>query len=150
MRRLRLWTDEAGSASLEFITVGVLLLMPLVYLVITLSAVQAGALAAEGAARHAARVYVQSTTPADAAAAAERAVLFALADHGIERQQASVQIDCSPKPAECLTRQGSVTVSISVSVPLPLVPAAIDAQLPLRVPVDAVATQQVSRFWSGR
>ncbi|WP_157155461.1 MULTISPECIES: hypothetical protein [unclassified Diaminobutyricimonas] len=150
MRRLKPWTDERGSASLEFITVGVLLLVPLVYLVITLAALQAGALAAEGAARHAARVYVQSTTPADAEAAAERAVLFALADHGIEREQASVQIGCSPKPAECLTRRGSVTVSVSVSVPLPLVPAAIDAHVPLRVPVDAAATQQVSRFWSGR
>jgi hypothetical protein len=150
MRPLKLWTDEGGSASLEFITVGVLLLVPLVYLVITLAALQAGALAAEGAARHAARVYVQSATPADAAAAAERAVLFALADHGIERDQASVQIECSPRSTECLTRQGSVTVSVWVSVPLPLVPAAVDAQLPLRVPVDAAATQQVSRFWSGR
>jgi hypothetical protein len=93
---------------------------------------------------------VQSKTSADAAAAAERAVLFALADHGIERKQAEVQIGCSPKPTECLTRQGSVTVSVSVSVPLPLVPAAVDAELPLRVPVDAVATQKVSRFWSGR
>jgi Flp pilus assembly protein TadG len=150
VRRLKLWTDEGGSASLEFITVGVLLLVPLVYLVITLANLQAGALAVEGAARHAARVYVQSTTPADAAAAAERAVLFALADHGIDRDQASVQIGCSPKPAECLSRQGSVTVSVSVAVPLPLVPAAIDARLPLRVSVDAVATQQVSRFWSGQ
>lgn len=150
MRPSRFWTDDRGSASLEFITIGVLLLVPLVYLVLALSAVQAGALAAEGAARQAARVYVQSATSADAAAAAERAVLFALADHGIARDRATLAIGCSPRPSQCLTRQGSVTVSVGVAVPLPLLPPGIDAQLPLRVPIEAVATQQVSRFWSGR
>ena len=49
MRLSRRWSSDDGSASLEFITVGMILLVPLVYLVLALSAVQSGALAAEGA-----------------------------------------------------------------------------------------------------
>ncbi|HSP76545.1 MAG TPA: hypothetical protein VLO31_10065, partial [Cryobacterium sp.] len=59
-RRWRAWADRAerGSASLEFITAGLILLVPLVYLVLAMAALQGGALAVEGAARQAARVYV--------------------------------------------------------------------------------------------
>jgi hypothetical protein len=48
MQSSRRWTDRVvaddGSASLEFITAGLLLLVPLVYLVLTLSALQTAAL----------------------------------------------------------------------------------------------------------
>lgn len=147
MPRSKLWTDEHGTASLEFITVGVILLVPLVYLILTLSAIQAGALAAEGAARHAARVYVQAESEPDAAAGAERAVLFALADHGIDREQATVAVGCEPRPSACLSRRGYVTVTVHLTVPLPLMPPILGAA-PLSVPVESQATQQVSRFWS--
>ncbi|WP_166870251.1 hypothetical protein [Salinibacterium sp. ZJ450] len=149
MPRSNAWTDERGTASLEFITVGVLLLVPLVYLVLTLAALQAGALAVEGAARQAARVYVQAESVPDAAAAAERAVLFALADHGIDREQASVSIECSAT-SDCLTRRSHVTVTVRLTVPLPLLPPVLDLPARMSVPLEAQATQQVSRFWSAR
>src|ERR687898_866630 len=57
MRRSSISSDR-GSASLEFLTVGIILLVPLVYLVLALAAIQAGALGVEGAARQAARVAV--------------------------------------------------------------------------------------------
>ena len=38
-RRSRSMTDDDGSAALEFIAVGVILLVPLVYLIIALGAV---------------------------------------------------------------------------------------------------------------
>ena len=47
--------DETGTAALEFITVGLILLVPLVYLVLALASLQAGTFAVEGAARQAAR-----------------------------------------------------------------------------------------------
>jgi hypothetical protein len=56
------WRDDTGTASLEFITAGLVLLVPLVYLVLTMSAIQGGALAVEGASRQAARVFVASST----------------------------------------------------------------------------------------
>ena len=142
-------TDE-GSASLEFITAGLLLLLPLVYLVLTMAQLQAGAFAVEGAARQAARVYVQSATTAEANSAAQRAIEFALADYGLDTDTVTVSVSCSPNPANCLTRRGLVTIQVSTSVPLPLVPPVLDLDVPLSVAVNSTATQQVSRFWGGR
>lgn len=160
MRPSRPWTDgcpgsshapdEQGSASLEFITAGMLLLLPLVYLVLAMSALQGGALAVEGAARQAARVFVQGETVRGATAQAERAVQFALADHGLDSADATIAIHCSPDPSRCLTRLGTVTVDVGISVALPLVPPGLSLDVPLAVPLEATATQQVSRFWAGR
>lgn len=147
MLRSRLSTDERGSASLEFVTAGMILLLPLVYLVLTMAAIQAGALAVEGAARQAARVFVQGDSLGDAQAKALRAVEFALDDHGLTLAAASVSISCQPTPANCLRRQGLVTVDVAVTVALPLVPPVLTGDFPLAVPLTATATQQVSRFW---
>jgi hypothetical protein len=149
MRRSKLSTEE-GSASLEFITAGMLLLLPVVYLVLVMAAVQAGALAVEGAARQAARVFVQGETVATATAQAERAIQFALADYGLDSADATVAVSCSPDPSRCLTRLGTVTFDVGVSVALPLVPPGLTIDAPLAIPLEATATQQVSRFWSGR
>jgi hypothetical protein len=141
---------ERGSASLEFLTVGMLLLVPLVYLVLAFAAVQGGALAVEGAARQAARVFVQGDSVASATAQAERAIQFAFADYGLDAADATVAVSCAPRPTECLTRLGTVTVNVGVEVALPLVPPGLSVDVPLSVPLEATATQQVSRFWSGR
>jgi hypothetical protein len=150
MRPSRRWTDERGSASLEFIGAGLVMLVPLVYLVLALSSVQAATLAADGAARQATRVYVQSRTPAEARAAAVRAVEVALEDYGLDAGAASVAIACRPRPSACLTRRGFVTVTVSLMAPLPLSPPVIDTGLPAGLPVAATATEQVSRFWGSR
>jgi hypothetical protein len=144
----RLSTDETGSASLEFITAGLLLLLPVVYLVLTLAAVQAGAFAAEGAARQAARVYVQGSTSAEADAAAARAIEFALADYGLDAADVTVAVSCTESP--CLTRRGFVTITVSTTVALPLVPPFLSLDTPPSIPVTSTATQQVSRFWGAR
>jgi hypothetical protein len=143
------WTDESGSASLEFIGAGLMLLVPVVYLVLTLSALQCAALAVDGAARQATRVFVQGDSIADARSAASRAIEVTLADYGVGAPTA-VQITCRPQPAACLTRRGFVTVSITVVVPLPMAPPVLDLGLPAGVPVSATATEQVSRFWGSR
>lgn len=139
-------TGERGSASLEFITAGLILLVPLVYLVLTMSVVQGGAFAVEGAARQAARVYVQAPTAGDAEARAERAVLVGLADYGIDAADAEVSITC-PGSAVCLSRRSVVTVTVRVVVHLPLVPAVITQSHGGSIPLQASATQTVSRFW---
>ena len=50
--------SDEGAAIVEFIALSLLLLVPLTYLVVTLSRIQAGAFAAEGAAHEAARTTV--------------------------------------------------------------------------------------------
>ena len=150
MQLSRLSTEEDGSASLEFITAGMLLLLPLVYLVLTMASIQAGAFAVEGAARQAARVYVQSASVGEANAAAARAIEFALADYGLDADTVSVAVACTPNPANCLTRRGLVTIRVSTTIVLPLVPPILDLDIPLSIPVESTATQQVSRFWGSR
>jgi hypothetical protein len=154
MRRSKRWTElfgdrltrDGGSASIEFITVGILMLVPTVYLVLALSSIQSASFAVEGAARHASRVFVQAETVAQGQAAASRAIAVTLADYGLDAADARVVITCRPDPADCLTRRGFVTVTISTVAPLPFFPAVLEADIPPGVPIDSVATEQVSRF----
>ena len=147
MPRSKRWTDDSGSASLEFLTVGLVLLVPLVYLVVAISVIQAAAFAVEGGARQAARVFVQAPDLATAQNSAQRALDFALADHGVT-VPGGISVSCSESP--CLTRRGLVTVTVQLVVPLPLVPPVIGGSIPLTVPLSASATEQVSRFWGSR
>lgn len=141
---------DRGSASLEFLVAGLLMLVPLVYLILTLGTIQSAALATEGAARQAARVFVQAPSVAVGTAAAQRALDLALADHGLAASETALRITCEPRPQQCHTRRGWVTVAVAVRVPLPLVPPILDLRVPFAVPVEASATQQVSRFWGAR
>jgi hypothetical protein len=149
MRLSRLCRDD-GSASLEFITAGLLLLVPLVYLVLAMAAIQGGALSVEGASRQAARVFVQAGNAGEAQSRAQTAVDFALDDFGFEAANRVVKITCRPNPAVCLTRRGFVTVTVTASVPLPLVPNILSLKEPFAVPMSATSTEQVSRFWGAR
>jgi hypothetical protein len=138
---------DDGSAALEFITAGFLLLIPLVYLVLAMAAIQGGALSVEGASRQAARVFVQAPDAAAAQARAQTAVSFALDDFGLRTVPTTVTVSCRPNPGACLTRRGFVTVTVTAHVPLPLVPNALALSTPLFVPMTATSTEQVSRFW---
>lgn len=141
--------DDEGTAALEFVTAGLILLVPLVYLVLSVASVQAGAFAVEGAARQAARVFVQAPTPDEAAARAARAIDFSLADYGIASDAASVTVSCSgSSTGACPARGAVVTVTVRVNVPLPFVPHVLDVSRAASVPVQATARQQVSRFWA--
>lgn len=137
---------DAGSASLEFIGAGVILLVPLVYLILAMAALQGGSLAVEGAARHAARVYVQAPSEAEADARVSRAVAFAFDDYSVPTDASAIQIDCDG-PGSCLARQRRVTVTVRTVVPLPLIPDFLAGSGPAGIPIEASATQTVSRFW---
>ncbi|WP_400999337.1 TadE family protein [Agromyces sp. GXQ0307] len=141
-RRSRL-ADEAGSASLEFLTVGMILLVPLVYLVLAMATIQAAALGVEGAARQAARVAVLRADGAEPAAAVEQTVRVVLADYGIDADAASVALDCS---GPCETAGPRVTVAVGASVALPLVPQVLASSGIGTVRLESRATQTVSRF----
>jgi len=143
-RMLRLPHDDTGSASLEFITAGMIFLVPLVYLVVALSALQGGAFAVEGAARQAARVFVQAPDEAAAYAGALRAVRVGLDDYGIPGDSAEMTIDCGA--GGCLARRSPVSVTVRIRVPLPLVPDLLSLRSAASIPMEGVATQTVSRF----
>jgi len=138
--------DETGSASLEFLTVGMILLVPLVYLVLAMSAIQSAALGVEGAARQAARVAVVGVADGGTPASVERTVRVVLADYGVDAGAASVDVDCS---GPC-TRPGvRVTVAVRAAVALPLVPQVLASSGIGTVRLESRATQTVSRFAVG-
>ena len=149
MRQWRRLQSDSGSASIEFVTAGVLLLVPFVYLVLALAAVQGAAFAVEGAARQAARVYVGAGTAADGRQRAEVAVRYALGDFGVDEGTAQVTISCSPQPSVCLQRGGLVTVAVRAVVPLPLLPVGLSSSLPTGIPVESTSSQRVSMLWVG-
>ncbi|MDO8144381.1 MULTISPECIES: pilus assembly protein [unclassified Isoptericola] len=129
-------SGEEGAAVVEFLGVGVLLLVPLVYLVVTVGQIHAAGFAVEGAARDAARAVVTAESSATGAARARAATEVALADQGFVVDGADVlELECSANP--CLTPGATVGVRVRVEVPLPLAPPALQDWVPLSIPVEA-------------
>jgi hypothetical protein len=135
---------EAGAALVEFLGTAVLLLVPLVYLVLTVAQVQAGAFAVEGAAREAGRAMVTADSSAAGAERALAAADLALADQGFDAGDGSVSLECSTDP--CLTPGATVGVRTRLEVPLPFVPAALRDWVPLEVPVTATHVATVDEY----
>lgn len=144
MPRVKLSVDE-GSASIEFIAAGVLLLVPMMYLVIALSVVQSAALAVEGASRHAVRVFVQASDEARAFTRVSRVVEFAKTDAKIG-QPMTTRVQCAPTPADCFRSGSRVTVSVSTRIPLPYVPDLFGLAHYAAIPISASSTEILSKF----
>jgi Flp pilus assembly protein TadG len=144
--RSRLGREDTGSAVVEFVTLGVLLLVPVVYLVVALGRVQAGAFAVEGAAREAARAFTAADDEELGAQRAQAAVALALQDQGFRDADPddAMVVECELDP--CLQSEARVTVRVSLEVVLPGVPRFVDAVVPVRVPVRAEAVAVVDRF----
>ncbi len=141
--RVRADNDE-GSAVVEFLGLVLLLVVPLVYLVLVVGRLQAGAFAAEAAAFEAARVFVASDEPAAGASRALAVAGVALADQGFDDDPSgAVAIACSEA---CLTPGSDVTVDVVVRVPLPFVPPVVRGAVPLEIPVAARRTAAVDEF----
>lgn len=132
----------------EFLGVTLILLIPLVYLVVTLGRVQAGAFAAEGAARDAVRAMVTAESAALGAARADAALGIALTDQGFARHEGVLTLECSTTP--CLTPGGAVGAVVRVEVSLPLLPDAVRGWLPLSLPVEATRTGTVGAYTEAR
>jgi Flp pilus assembly protein TadG len=139
--------NDDGSAALEFIAVGVILLVPLVYLIIALGAIQEQTLGVEAAARHMARAI--ATAP-DAAAAAARgdAVLAGVVDeYGLDAEAVEVALRCEPAVLECPSAGATLLVTVASRVRMPLVPPVFGLERAGSVEVRAEAAQKISRLW---
>lgn len=134
---------QRGSAVVEFTFLSLLLMVPLVYFIITMGQLQGGSFAVVGAADQAAKVFVAQTDADAGRAAAEQAVLLALADHGHAAANARVETSCAP--ADCLAAGSAVTVTVYLTVPLPFVPFSEVLNLNAGQ-LSASATQLVGRF----
>lgn len=139
--------EDGGSASLEFITVGLLMLIPLVYLVVALGTIQGQSLGVDAAARHTARA-ISLASDSDAAGQRADAVLTTVAaEYGIEPGELHVAVSCLPLASPCPSAGATVMVTVSTRVKLPLVPALLGLDRIASVSVEAASAQKVSRFW---
>ncbi len=115
--------DETGSALVELTWLGLLLLIPLVYVVITMITVQRSAYGATEAARAAGRAYILAPDEATAVARAYEAAQIAMQDQGVELDPDDLQIVCHPDPGSCMQPGSSVEVVLALDVDLPLMPS---------------------------
>lgn len=139
--------EDAGSAALEFIFVGVLMLVPLVYLIVTLGLIQGQTLGTEAGARHIARAV--STAPHGAAAArrADEVLQAVASDYDIDPATVELSLACTPQGSPCPSAGATVRVTMRARVALPLVPDVLGMRRWASIPVESTAVQHVSRFW---
>lgn len=113
---------EQGSAVVEFVWFGILLLVPLVWIVVSVFEVQRGAFALSAAARAAGRAYVLAPDEESARQRATEAARLTLQDQGAPEMPLEVQVRCSLGAGRCLEGTSVVTVTIRSGVQLPLMP----------------------------
>lgn len=140
-------TDETGAAALEFITVGLLMLVPLVYLVLALGAVQQQTLGAEAAARHTARVIGQAPDARTAGARGDAVLASVIDEYDMDPDAVAVSITCRPATTACPSAGSTVIVTVSARVSLPFMPPLFGLDRIAAIPVEAQSAQKVSRLW---
>jgi hypothetical protein len=134
---------ERGSAVVEFTFLGLLLMVPVVYFIITVGQIQGGSFAVVGAADQAAKVFVAQPDEPAGRGAAEQAAILAIADYGHPAENARVEVSCDR--GDCMAAGSAVTVTVHLSVPLPFVPFSEAFHLNASQ-LKASATQVVGRF----
>ncbi|MBD8078046.1 pilus assembly protein [Cellulosimicrobium arenosum] len=141
---------ERGSAIVEFLGVALVLLLPTMYLVLTVGRLQAATFAVEGASREAARAFVTAQSAADGSARAAVAVRIALDDQGFDGVGTADALTLACSSTECLEPGSAVTSSVRVEVPLPLVPDFARSAVPLAIPVQAQHVASVDEYAARR
>ena len=139
MSRLRRGDD--GNALVEFTYLAVVLVLPLVYVLVTVFQVQRAAFGVTEAARQAGRAYVTTTT-GDPSARAQAAADLAMRDQipGFGTAALSVTGD-----GFGLTPGSTVRVRVTHAVTLPVVGGLLGAVQPT-IPVTATHLEVVDRF----
>ncbi len=128
---------------MEFVFLGVLMLVPLVYLVLTAARIQAASFAVTLASREAARAFVTASDDQDAARRAQAAATLAFGDFAF-RHGTRLDLRCDGSP--CLRPDGTVTARSSIAVDLPLVPDFIAERVPAAVTISSTQVQAMDRF----
>lgn len=104
--------NERGTAMIETLLLGMLLLVPLIWALSVLSDVHRAALATTTAAREAGFDAARAATRSEAESRIDAAVASALADHGVDPARARVEWTSG------LERGGAVELRVSYDVPV--------------------------------
>lgn len=118
---------DRGSAIVEFVALGLLLLIPVIYFVVTVSRVQAGSFAVVAASEQAGQaITVMEAETFNQAAIHEIAAVAAL-DHGFDAQDLALEVSCSD--GSCTSPGAVATVHARLTVGLPAVPGFVTANV---------------------
>jgi Flp pilus assembly protein TadG len=132
--------SDRGSAIVEFHFLGILLLVPLVYILLAVLDVQRTSYGVTQAAREAGRIYVATGDETAARLAAQ----VALQDQGVEVSGVDILFECSTSP--CYQPGAEVTVMVGSVVRLPFVPDVLAGAVNAQIPVGASHVSVVDRY----
>jgi hypothetical protein len=143
----RLAADD-GNAIVEFVYLAVLLMVPLVYVLLAVFAVQRATYAVSSATRESGRVFVTAPSDDVAARRAYLAASIVMADSGLELRPRDLELRCSAR--RCLTPGETVDVRIGYDVKLPFVPSFLTRSGHAVVHVSGQHLEVVDRFRAPR
>jgi Flp pilus assembly protein TadG len=122
--------SERGTALVEVTWLSILLLVPLLYVVLSVFEVQRSAFAVDAATRAAGRAYTLAPSQDLAAGRARAAAAVAMGDQGLRVGSGSMVLTCDPDPDACLSPGSVVRVRMAYQVDLPLMPDALGGNTP--------------------
>ncbi len=137
--------DERGSALVELSWLGILLLLPMLWILLSVFEVQRGAFGVSAAARAAARAYALAPDDATGVVRAREAARVALDDQGVHGVRPEIRISCTPYPGNCHQGTSVITVSVHSRMILPLMPSALGGNRP-SFALDATQTVPIGQF----
>ena len=137
--------DDRGSAVVELVWLGLLLLVPILWIVLSVFEVQRGAFAVSAAARSAGRAYALAPTDAEGERRARAVAEQALADQGLAGAPLEVSVSCTPYPRDCHRGTSVITVRVAARVDLPLLPDALGGDRP-SFALDASHTVPIGQY----
>ncbi|GAB3865563.1 hypothetical protein GCM10028801_36250 [Nocardioides maradonensis] len=136
-------SQHRGSALVEVTWIGLLLMLPLLWIVLSVFQVQRGAFATSAAVRAAARAYALAADDVAGERQARAVIDQALAGQGID--SSSVHFSCTPYPHDCHSGTSVITVRLDTAVDLPLLPDVLGGGAP-RFALHATQTVPIGQF----
>ena len=140
--------DDAGNAIVEFVWLAVLLMVPLVYLMLTVFRVQNASYAVSSATREAGRVFVTAPDSGTGRRRALESAALVMRDAGLTLDRGQVRITCSATP--CLTPGARVDVAIGYDASLPFLPGLLGRHRTASVHVTSRHLEVVDRYRPAR
>lgn len=137
--------DEDGSALIELTWLAILLLVPMLWIVMSVFEVQRGAFAVSAAARSAGRAYALAPTDAEGDRRALAVARQALDDQGLDGSSFDFRVTCTPYPHDCHSGTSVITVRVFSRVDLPMMPSVLGGNAP-SFALDASHTVPVGQF----
>ncbi|SEB49491.1 hypothetical protein SAMN04489844_0288 [Nocardioides exalbidus] len=122
MRRSARRRDDRGSALIELSWLAIILIVPIIWIILSVFEVQRGAFATSAAARAAGRAYALAPDDATGEQRANAAAQQVLDDQGARGQRARVRITCEAPAGNCHVGTAVITVRITSGVTLPFAP----------------------------